>query len=98
MRTGRILLPAVALTLLFGAAAQADRSYIVRFGRASVNRTGDLSLDQTERIGLGDGTTLVETVRVTVEADSAFGFCIDFDSDTLDLDPLVVLFGLGYRF
>ena len=90
MRTGRILLLGIALALLFGGAVQAERSYIVRFTGASVNPTGDLSLDESERVGLGDGTTLVETVRATVEADSAFGFCIDFERRFSDL------FGLGF--
>ncbi len=90
MRTGKILLLAVVLTLLFGVAAEADARYIVRFAGASIHPTGDLSVDDTERLPLGDGTTMVATTRAMVEADSAFGFCIDFERRFNDL------FGLGF--
>lgn len=90
MRIGKSLLLVAALLLLAGGAAQAREGYIVRFAGASVNPTGDLLIEEQESVPLGDGTTLEEVVRARAEADSAFGFCIDFERRFNDR------FGLGF--
>ena len=60
MRVAKILLLLVAAVLVAGVAAQAREGYIVRFAGASVNPTGDLRIDESDAIPLGDGTTLEE--------------------------------------
>ena len=89
MRIGKSLLLLAALSLAASGAAQAREGYIVRFAGASIHPTGDLRIDESAAVALGDGTTLEQTTRVAVEADSAFGFCIDFERRYNDL------FGLG---
>jgi outer membrane protein W len=84
------LLLVAALSLVLGGAAEAREGYIVRFAGASVNPTGDLRIDESEIVPLGDGTTLEETTRATIEADRAFGFCIDLERRFNDR------FGLGF--
>jgi hypothetical protein len=90
MRVAKILLLLAVLLLIGSAVAQAREGYIVRFAAASVNPTGDLRVDDQETLPLGDGTTLVTRTQAAVEADSAFGFCIDFERRFNDL------FGLGF--
>ena len=89
MRVARIILVA-GTVLMAGVAAQASEGYIVRFAGASVHPTNDLQIDERESLPLGDGTTLETYTRLSVEADSAFGFCIDFERRFNDL------FGLGF--
>lgn len=92
MRIGKSLLLVAALLLLAGT-ARAREGYIVRFAGASVNPTGDLLIEQQDSVPLGDGTTLEEVVRARAEADSAFGFCIDFErrlNDRFGLDFAVM--------
>ena len=90
MRAVKILLVLGILVLAAAAGAAAREGYIVRFAGASIHPTGDLSLDESDSIPLGDGTTLEERIQATVEADSAFGFCIDFERRFNDR------FGLGF--
>jgi outer membrane protein W len=65
------------LALLPGA-SQATNN-IIRFAGASIQPTGDLTETERETIPLGDGTTLIADERVDIEADDAFGFCLDYE-------------------
>lgn len=88
MNLRRVLILAGALALVAGA-AQAASSNIFRFAGASVHPTGDLTTQDSETLALGDGTTMTFTGRTTVDPDSAFGFCLDFEHRYSDR------FGLG---
>lgn len=90
MRIGKTLAVVVVLMPIAAGAAPASEGYIVRFAGASVNPTGDLRIDESDSFPLGDGTTLEEEVRAAVEADRAFGFCVDIERRFNDL------FGLGF--
>lgn len=85
MRWRSVLLLGAALVLLFAAAGTASQGRILRFAGASMNPTGDLPVEGSETIPLGDRTTLVETWRGSAEAKSAFGFCLDFEERFNDL-------------
>lgn len=82
LRVGIVL---TVVALLAGGPAWAAKGSILRFGGASVNPTGDLRVAESESVPLGDGTTLVVNAVANVEADSAFGFCIDFERRLSDL-------------
>ena len=90
MRLVKILLVLAVLVLIAAAGAEAREGWIVRLAGASVHPSGDLTFDERDSLPLGDGTTLEEEVRATIEADSAFGFCIDVEHRFNDL------FGLGF--
>lgn len=79
------LLILVAAGLLVAGAAQAREDYILRFAGASVNPTGDLRVDESEVVPLGDGTTLFADGNLSVEPDNAFGFCVDVERRVNDL-------------
>jgi len=90
MRAAKILWLVGVVVLVTAAGAEAREGYIVRLAGASVQPTGDLSMDESDAFPLGDGTTLEERIQAKVEADSAFGFCIDIERRFNDL------FGLGF--
>lgn len=90
MRIGRVLLGLVALAMLVAGPALAAEGPLLRFVGASVNPTGDLQTDDTERVPLGDGTTLTAIERTDIEVDSALGFGLDLEYRFNDL------FGLDF--
>jgi outer membrane protein W len=91
MNLRRVLILLAALSLV-GGAAQAATSNIFRFAGASVNPTGDFTTRESESIGLGDGTTMTIVGETTIDPDSAFGFCLDFEHRYSNR------FGLGVTF
>lgn len=88
MNLRRVLILMAGLALVAGT-AQAGTSNIFRFAGAAVNPTGDLTTRDSESIGLGDGTTMTIVDETTVDPDSAFGFCLDYEHRFSDR------FGLG---
>lgn len=90
MRRRSMLILGIALALLFAANGWAAQERIFRFAGVSVNPTGDLRMEESETLPLGDGTTLVAQEIGIVEADSAFGFCLDFEQKLTDLVGLGV--------
>ena len=90
MRVSKVLLLLAMALLVLAAAAEAREGYIVRFAGASIQPTGDLRMDESMVLPLGDGTTLEEDLRATVEAGSALGFCFEIERRFSDL------FGLGF--
>lgn len=90
MRSRNILALGATLALLFAGTGWASEGRIIRFAGVSVNPTGDLRIDESQSVPLGDGTTLVAQEFGTVEADSAFGFCLDFE------EPITDRIGLGF--
>lgn len=79
MRFGRSLFAVTALLMLVAGAATATEGPLLRIVGASVNPTGDLRQTESDSIPLGDGTTLTLVEQIDVEADNAFGFCVDFE-------------------
>ncbi len=79
MRPKRFTFIVVALLLVGAGAAWAGQGAIVRVLGSSVNPTQDLDIGGTERFSLGDGTTLTAEGSGKIEADSAFGLCLDFE-------------------
>lgn len=89
MRAARSVVVVAVLLLVAVASAEAREGYILRFAGASIYPTGELRIDERDAFPLGDGTILEEEFRAAVEADSAFGFCIDVERRFSDR------FGLG---
>ena len=89
MRVAKILCLLAVVMLAAAAATEAREGFILRFAGASVYPSGDLRMEERDSIPLGDGTTLEEEAVAVVEADNAFGFCIDMERRFNDL------FGLG---
>lgn len=77
MRARTVLTVLTGLMLLAGA-SQATNN-IIRFSGASIRPTGELSMMESETLPLGDGTTLITSERLDVEAESTFGFCLDYE-------------------
>lgn len=90
MRVVKTLVLLTVLVLVAAAGAEAREGWIVRLAGASIHPSGDLTFDERESLPLGDGTTLEDEVRATVEADNALGFCIDVEHRFNDR------FGLGF--
>ncbi len=80
MPTPRLSIVLIALiALMLVATASPAANNILRFAAASVQPTGDLTTRESDTIPLGDGTTLISSEEVHIEAADAFGFSLDFE-------------------